>query len=134
MPGPAPDSVGKPADDRVVVIDDRLRKVFHFYISLFPNYREAGRAMVMALAEVSMGVHVAGVLGPAMVPAVFQAFQELAPVASTDSANIASGSRASRSRSALSPALPTAMTMRPQLASSPAKAVLTRGLSATERP
>ncbi|MCY1544630.1 hypothetical protein D9M68_805270 [compost metagenome] len=37
---------------------------------------------------------------------------------------------ASRSRSAGSPALPTAMTTRPQLASSPAMAVLTKGLSA----
>ncbi len=46
MPGAKPkSSPSKPVDDRVVVIDDRLRKVFHFYISLFPNYREAGRAV-----------------------------------------------------------------------------------------
>ena len=46
MPGvKANPSRSKPVDDRIVVIDERLRKVFHFYISLFPNYREAGRAV-----------------------------------------------------------------------------------------
>src|SRR5690242_20937980 len=40
----------------------------------------------------------------------------------------------SLSRSARSPDLPTAMTMRPQLASSPAIAVLTSGELATARP
>ena len=41
---------------------------------------------------------------------------------------------ASLSRSAFSPALPTAMTIRPQLASAPAMAVFTKGELAMESP
>ena len=41
----ADERAGARADDRVVVIDERSRKVFHFFISLFPNYRDAGRSI-----------------------------------------------------------------------------------------
>ena len=38
--------VSRPSStDRIVVIDDTVRKVFEFYVSLFPNYREAGKAV-----------------------------------------------------------------------------------------